>query len=429
MKKNESLSRNQLRELQWRKLMDICTYAYEHVPFYRDLWNTHGVRLSSITTPEAFAKQIPVITKDDVRDNFDRFKSDKPLPGTFMIHTSGTTGSPAYYMRDGLARGWSMAGRFRGRSWWGVNLYDTEFRFWGEYTTFTSSHREKIRDALKRFKDRMTGIYYFSTLNTTEENLARICAAMQTVQPPVVLAYSSAVYILSRFCKDHTIDMRDSDIKVISYTAEYFLENQKQVAKEVFGDRLASEYGSKENGIVSFECPGHTAHIMEDDVYLESTSVGGEKSQLVATNLNAFSFPLIRYCTEDEGTIDDSPCQCGLPLRTLHLNKGRVHDYIKTPEGRVLVPTNFEHAMLEPLNRQPGVRRYQLVQHELDRIEIFVETNRALDPAARDLLIRNITTLTGEDMKVAITETDRITLERSGKFKFIISHLSSSGTE
>jgi len=423
LKKNESLTRDKILEIQWEKLEKIIAHAYKHVPFYRKFWDKHGVKPSDIHHFDDFEQKIPFITKDDVRNYFEEFKADNPFPGLFTIYTSGTTGAPTKFLRDSLSRSYGLACRFRGRSWWGVGPTDTEVRLWGKYTAYSPSFRETLHDFLKRVKDRVAGIYYLSTLDTTDKDLERYYNIIKKVKPSVLLGYSSAWYILSKYIKEHGWNLLDSGIKVVSYTAEVFMEPQKEVVYDVFGDILASEYGAKENGIISFECPHKSLHIMEEDVYLESCKIGEEKNQLIATNLNSFSFPLIRYITEDVGEITDGICKCGLPLRVMKLSHGRTHDYIYTPDGRILVPTNFEHALLFPLRHQKGCRRYQLIQHKLDKIEVIVEVRERLSDEMRRKITDGVRTLVGDKMNISITETQKIRLEPSGKFKFIISYL------
>ena len=87
------------------------------------------------------------------------------------------------------------------------------------------------------------------------------------------------------------------------------------------------------------------------------------------------------------------------------------------------MPTNFEHALLFPLRHQKGCRRYQLIQHKLDEIEIVVETTISLSEQMKTKVLNGVKALVGDKTNVYITETREITIEPSGKFKFIISHL------
>jgi len=423
LKENESLNYGQIQEIQWKKLKEIINHAYEFVPFYNKRWKQLGIKPSDIKNFDDFIQKIPFISKEDVRMNFNEFISTKPGKGIFKIYTSGTTGAPVMFLHDCLSRSYGQACRFRGRSWWGVEPIDKEVRLWGKYTAYSPSFNEIIHDLLKRAKDRMVGIHYLSTLNTQDSSLDKYYKIIKKVQPSVILGYSSALYILSKYIKEHGGSLTDSGIKVVSYTAEVFMEPQKEVVYEVFGKILASEYGAKENGIIAYECPHGSLHIMEEDVYLESFNINDRPNQLIATNLNSFSFPLIRYNTEDVGTITMKNCECGLPLQTLNLSHGRTHDYIYTPEGRILVPTNFEHALLFPLRHQKGCRRYQLIQHKLDEIEIVVETTISLSEQMKTKVLNGVKALVGDKTNVYITETREIAIEPSGKFKFIISHL------
>ncbi len=87
-------SPGQLRELQNEKLRALIKHAYENVPYYRRTFEERGLSDKDIQTVADLPK-LPILTKDDIRQNFDDlkakdFKKRKP----FLHATGGSTGEP-----------------------------------------------------------------------------------------------------------------------------------------------------------------------------------------------------------------------------------------------------------------------------------------------------------------------------------------------
>ncbi|MBN2104169.1 phenylacetate--CoA ligase family protein [bacterium] len=421
--KNESLSKEQMKALQWEKIQKLIQHAYHTVPYYRDTWKKRGIQPRDIRSYEDFHNKIPVISKTDVRKNLDRFFSETPLPGLMRVDTSGTTGSPGTFYHDGQSRSYGLACRYRGRQWWGVSPIDNEIRLWGRSSSFSPSVKVRTKDKMKRFKDWLIGVKYLSTFNMKEENLEQWLRVVHRNRPKVILGYSSAIYTFSRYLQRKEIDLTDSGIKVITYTSEPFYDHQKEVARQTFCHHIASEYGSVENGNIGFECPEGSLHTMDDGVYLESVDIQDEKEQFIVTNLENFSFPLIRYNTQDVGTISNQPCSCGRPLRVIKLNQGRMFDNVYTSSGEIINTVALDHVIIRPLFDEKYCRRYQAIQEKKGEINVLIETNSQLPEEIKSRIERNIWHLSGEKMIVNIYEKEHLDVEKSGKFKFIISRV------
>jgi len=94
-----------LRDIQAAKLRLVVAHAWERSPFYRRLWEQHGVRPEQVQTVDDVRK-LPVIRKED----FEASQSAAPLFGdiptappndpTFMKFwaTSGSTGRPRLWL-------------------------------------------------------------------------------------------------------------------------------------------------------------------------------------------------------------------------------------------------------------------------------------------------------------------------------------------
>ena len=95
---------------------------------------------------------------------------------------------------------------------------------------------------------------------------------------------------------------------MIKGTAEKVYESYQEEVKKAFGLKIINEYGSTESGIIAFECPEGSMHIVMENVIVEE-----EKGEILVTNLLSESFPIIRYKLGDiiELAPNDFTCNCG----------------------------------------------------------------------------------------------------------------------
>ena len=99
----ECMSREDLKELQLRRLQKVVKYAYDNVPFYQNSFDKAGVKPEDIKTLDDI-QLLPFITKDDLRNTYPFDLQAAPKEDWVEVHsTSGTTGIPtvvAYTQND-----------------------------------------------------------------------------------------------------------------------------------------------------------------------------------------------------------------------------------------------------------------------------------------------------------------------------------------
>jgi phenylacetate-CoA ligase len=99
----ECMDRQQLCELQLKKLQETVKRVYNRVPFYKKAFDAKGVKPEDIRSLDDL-KLLPFTVKQDMRDNypFGLFAAD--MDDIVRIHaSSGTTGKPTvvgYTKRD-----------------------------------------------------------------------------------------------------------------------------------------------------------------------------------------------------------------------------------------------------------------------------------------------------------------------------------------
>jgi phenylacetate-CoA ligase len=145
----------------------------------------------------------------------------------------------------------------------------------------------------------------------------------------------------------------------------------------------------------------------------------GGPGEVLLTDLSNDGMPLLRYANGDMATASADTCPCGRGLPLLSRVDGRVLDAIRTPDGRLLPGEFFPH-MLKDV---PGLKRFQLVQRELDRLELSLVCGEAFDDASLAYIRREVAKVAGERVGLECRIVDDIPLTPSGKLRVTVSAL------
>ena len=120
LQETQYYTKAQIEDYQSGKLRRLVKHAYETVPFYRQRFDRRGLKPGDITCLADLHK-IPILTKDDVRNNFDMLISRKYRKSELVHgHTSGTTGAPLDVCWDVNACIFNNAVDWRQKQWAGV---------------------------------------------------------------------------------------------------------------------------------------------------------------------------------------------------------------------------------------------------------------------------------------------------------------------
>lgn len=74
-------------------------------------------------------KSLPILQKDEIRNDHKRFLSEEPRAPVFKVNTSGSTGIPMEFHISQSAAAAANINRIRALEWWGIKLGECELRF------------------------------------------------------------------------------------------------------------------------------------------------------------------------------------------------------------------------------------------------------------------------------------------------------------
>ncbi len=130
--RNTGRAKEQIERRQKKKLEKLFLYAYDHSPYYRRVFEAEGIFRENIKkTP---LEKFPVLDKEILMEHFDELVTDRSLQqkellkfdenseddgeiylGRYhVVHSSGSTGTPRYFVYDNEAWEQMLTGIIRG---------------------------------------------------------------------------------------------------------------------------------------------------------------------------------------------------------------------------------------------------------------------------------------------------------------------------
>ncbi len=371
----ECMSREELRELQLKRLQKIVKYAYENVPFYQNSFDKAGVKPEDIKTLEDI-QLLPFITKDDLRNTYPFDLQAAPKEDWVEVHsTSGTTGIPtvAAYTQNDLDI-WAEC-TARGLASVGVHKSDIVNVAYG-FGLFTGGHGAQYGAQ----KIGALAVPMSSGNTHRQMNFLKDFPADFLCCTP-----SYALYLAESFEKEG-IDPKSIPLKGGLYGAEMWTEEIRAKLENKFGISAQNIYGLTEviGPGVSTECHiKEGMHIAEDHFYPEIIDPDtlevlpeGSEGEIVFTTLTKTGMPVIRYRTKDITSLCYDECECGRTTVRMSRITGRSDDMLKV-KGVIVFPKQIEEVIMKMDELSPA---YQIIVSRpdtLDIIEVQVEIDQA----------------------------------------------------
>lgn len=370
----ECMPREQMRELQGKRLCKLVQYVYHNVPFYRHKMQEMDLTPDDIREIEDITK-LPFTTKQDLRDNYPYGLMAAPLSEVVRVHaSSGTTGNPTIvgYTRRDLSI-WSEV-MSRCLSAYGVTREDTFSVSYG-YGLFTGG-----LGAHYGVENLGATVIPASTGNT--EKHVRLIRDLHITG--IACTPSYALY-LAEVVERMGIRKEELGLRIGAFGAEPWTENMRQEIQSRLGLKGYNIYGLSEimGPGVSYECQEqYGSHINEDHFYPEiidpvtcQNLPYGTQGELVFTTLTKEGMPLLRYRTKDLTSLIADPCHCGRTSVRMTPIMGRSDDMLII-RGINVFPSQVESVILGMKEFEP---QYLLVvdrKNNLDTLEVQVEVRR-----------------------------------------------------
>jgi len=370
--RQETISREELEQLQIERLQSTLNRAYRNVAFYRSAFDSHGVHMEQIKDIRSL-RDLPFTTTEDLRRSYPYDMFAVPLRDIVRIHsTAGTTGNPIVvgYTRNDLRNWTECAARLLAAA--GITEHDV-VQIAVDYNLFPGAfgfHQgaeqigaSVIPTSLTTSIQRQIAImkdYKTTALVTTPGYAINIAAGLEELQVhPERLQLKLGLFGGERWSDDLRAQL-EARLHVVSIDT--------YGPTEVMGPGVAGECRMR-----------HGLHINEDYFIVEVIDPktleplpSGQEGELVFTTISREGFPLIRYRTGDITSLDISPCSCGRTFARMSRVTRRTDDMVFF-HGLGFFPSQIEAILREVLGNTP---HYLIIidrEAGVDRLEIQVE--------------------------------------------------------
>lgn len=390
-----------------RKLIHHCA---QNVPYYRALFNEHGIRPADINTIEDLHK-IPYLTKEVVRKRRqDLLALNVSSRHSLTVRTSGSTGTPLEFAIDHETRAIERALALRHLMWLGWKRGDIV----AEIRAATFSRSGRIYRYLPASRQ---VIFDFTALDG--EKLQRVLETLHAFKPHYIRALPWSIFVLARWMERN--HKAGPAVRYIVTASENLLPSMKEQVERVFKAPVIDHYGQNEQVAYAFQCAwGAAYHIQMEMSVVELVPTGDGHREIVGTCLHNYAMPFVRYRTGDLAVPADTPCPCGRASPTLADINGRDGDVIVTPEGRLVAPGPLDFA----LYRLPEIKEAQIVQEDVSEILVKVVPWDRLSEQTRVALVKDLgSTIKSDRLKIRVDELEEIPRTAGGKKLFLVSRL------
>lgn len=411
---------DQLKEFQLSQLRQLLTHAQTHVLYYRQLFKDIGFQAEDINSLDSLAS-LPFLDKSKIRANTDAFKSDNAV-GLSRFNTGGSSGEPLIFYIGKERVSHDVAAKWRATRWWNVDIGDPEIVIWG------SPIELGAQDGLRALRDRLIRTQLLSAFEMSAQKLDQFLKEIRTTRPKMLFGYPSALSYIATYAEKNGRRMDDLGIQVAFVTSERLYDEQRLTISRVFGCPVANGYGGRDAGFIAHECPEGGMHITAEDMIVEiidpqgNVLPTGEAGEITVTHLATNDFPFIRYRTGDIGVLDDKLCKCGRGLPMLREIQGRSTDFLVTQDGAVM----HGLALIYTLRNLPQIRTFKIVQESIALTRVFVVADNQLTQALTEEIRDDFKQRLGSDVEIIVEQVNEIAAEKSGKFRYVISKVTSN---
>ncbi|MDE1892775.1 MAG: phenylacetate--CoA ligase family protein [Pseudomonadota bacterium] len=415
--RDQWLSPERIAALQWQRLKRLLEHCEREVPYYQRRWRELGIAVADVRNLDDYAR-LPVLTKADIRENFDELKAASCRGQLLYKATGGSTGEPLRfgYTRESNDR--RTAVMWRGYGWAGSRMGRRTLFLWGGAVGDPSrAHRLKERLYHAAFARRV-----LNSFDMSEANMADFADAIDRYRPEVIVGYVGPLVRLAQWLT--ATGRQVARPQSIIGAAEALHEFQRQIIERAFGCKAFNTYGCREFMLIAAECEQRQGlHVNADHLVVElqrpAGAAAGQAGEVTITDLFNYGMPFVRYVNGDLATAATQPCGCGRGLPLLQRVEGRSLDALRTPAGHILPGEFFPH-MLKDV---PGVLRFQVVQRQLDRLDLALVRGAGFDESSLAYIRREVAKVVGESVQLHCHFVDDIALTPSGKLRVTVCEL------
>lgn len=403
LKRHTRLSPAQMHSLQQQKLRTLLRFAWEHSAYYRRSFEQAGITADRLDTLPLSA--FPTIDKATLMAHFDELitvpevrqaalrqfdeqnaADRKPYLGKYhVVHSSGSTGTPGYFLYDEAAWHTMLLGIIRG-ALWGMSMPQILRLLAGRPRILYIAATDGRYGGAMAVGDGIDGVGARQLYLDIKTPLAEWVESVRRFRPNLIIGYPSAIKILAELAAEGKVQVCAK--RVIS-CGEPLSAGLRGFLAHTFACPVVNIYGASESLALGVETGIEDGMLLFDDLNV----IEVENGVMYLTCLYNFAQPLIRYRITDRLT--RKPPMDGSPFTRADILLGRQDDLLwftdSSGQRDFLHPLAVEGFCIE------GLLDYQFRQTAPDAFEMLAQTTAAAHhPAIETEMHRRMHTILQE---------------------------------
>ncbi|MBS6501050.1 MAG: phenylacetate--CoA ligase family protein [Clostridium sp.] len=406
----EKWDERRILDFQTQEFIKIINHAYENIEFYKELYDKNNIDINSIKSLDDI-KKLPIITKEDVKSNIDKFL-DKNINKNkvFETYTGGTTSTPMRFYNTKITNEREKAV---------YNWIWNKFGYKGvgkEACLILRGNTDNDFDLYKY--DAFNKYYIVNPINIDDKKIANIINLIYEKRIKIIQAYPSLIYLIAKYVDTNNLYSKVKSVSNIFCSSEKMYVFQRKLINKAFKCKLVDYYGHNErttlfyydnNKYIEVPTYGITEVLDETGNSVENN----ERGYIVGTAINNYAFPLIRYNTKDSCIL--------LEKNNGHILisdiDGRAGDFLVTSSGKYYSPTNLEFA----IDKIDNFKDVQIVQNDYNNVDILIVPDKNYCSEDGKAFKRELEKIVDDEMNFHIKIVNKIDKSKNSKSRFVIS--------
>ena len=384
-KRNAGRTKEQISRLQKKKLDELLLFAYKNSPYYRKAFEAEGIFLENIrTTPLV---NFPVLDKGILMEHFDELVTDRSLKqeellrfdetseddgeiylGKYhVVHSSGSTGTPRYFVYDNAAWEQMLIGIIRG-ALWGMSMGAVLKLLAEKPRILYIAATDGRYGGAMAVGDGIRGVRAEQRFLDISTPLVKWSEVVREFRPNIIIGYPSAVKILAEVTCRETESL---NIKRVISCGEPLSIGLRKFLEDALDTEVINFYGASESLALGIEKQADEGMLLFDDLNVIEVIDG----EMYVTCLYNFTQPLIRYHISDKLVLHEMEVDvdCFFTRADVLLCRNEDVLWFEKPDGsnEYLHPLSMEGFCVE------GLLDYQFCQTSKTSFEMLAEVKES----------------------------------------------------
>jgi phenylacetate-CoA ligase len=376
----ECMHREELHELQFKRLQMTLRWVYDNVPFHRERLEKLKIKPGDIRSLEDLRK-LPFTEKADFKAAYPYGLFALPLEKVIRVHaSSGTMSNPTVvgYSRGDLSTWSELCARVAIAG--GARSHDVaQIAF--EYGLTTGAFG--MHAGLER-----VGV---TVIPASTGSTQRQLQIMRDFKTTVLVGAPSYALHMADVADELGLDLKELQLRVGLFGSEPWTNQTREELERRTGLSACDIYGLSEviGPGVSYECWNKDGlHINEDHFIVEVVDPvtgeavpEGKEGELVFTSLTKEAVPVIRYRSGDLASVSYRACVCGRVFARHSKVYSRTDDMVVI-RGVNVYPSSIQAVLAAIEKIEPHYQIVLFTEGSLDQIEVQIEVHPSFLPDA-----------------------------------------------